>query len=91
MFRSLQLILRQLEVRLPRIGQKRLFACVEIGFTAFAVIFLEHWRLFCVDWKYGCQDTGEKVYSPAMKLGLLHLPFYFETIGSYFASYGGVA
>ena len=46
-------------------------------FTAFSVLILEHLRLFCVNWKYGCQDTVEKVYLPALKLGLQHSTFYF--------------
>ena len=29
---------------------------------------LEHWRLFCFDWRYCCQDTGENVYSPAFEI-----------------------
>ena len=76
-FRTLEVILRRLEVQLPRKGRKRLFAGFEIGFMAFAVLFLEHWRLFCVDRRYGCLDTGEKIFSPFLKLGFRHSPFYF--------------
>ena len=50
-FRTLELILRLLEVRLPRHRRKRLFTGFEIGLTALAVLFLEYWRLFYVDWR----------------------------------------
>ena len=48
-FITLQVYLHRLGVLLPRYGWKRLFASFEIGLTAFAVVFLEHWRLFCFD------------------------------------------
>ena len=41
-FRSLDVILLQLEVLWPRYRQKRLFVGFEIGLTAFSVIFFEH-------------------------------------------------
>ena len=41
----------------------KIFICLfSIGFIAFTVLFLEHWRLFYVNWRYGCQDTGENIY-----------------------------
>ena len=60
-FRTLDVIVRRIEVRLPRYGQKRLFTAFEIVLIAFAFVFLEHWKLFCVDWRYGCQDMGKNV------------------------------
>ena len=47
--RTLETILRRLEVLFPRYGRKRLFNDFEIGFLAFAILFLEHSMLFCVD------------------------------------------
>ena len=73
---------------MPRFGQKNLFAGFKIGFTAVDVLFLEHWKLFCIDWRYGCKDTGDNVYSPTLKLSVLYLPFTFKNIGGYFASIG---
>ena len=67
-FRTLEFILRRLEVRLPRYKRKRLFAGFEIGFTVIAVLFFEHWRFICIDWRYFCQDTGENIYLQALKL-----------------------
>ena len=78
-FRTLEVILCRLEVPLPRYGRNRLLSSFKIGFTAFAVLFLEHRRLFFIDWRYFCQDTGETVYYPALKLGLPHSPFFFRT------------
>ena len=69
--------MRRLVVLLQRYSRKRLFVGFKIGLTAFEFLFLEHWMLFCVDWMYGCQDTGENIYLPALKLGLRHLQFYF--------------
>ena len=85
-FRTLEVILRLLEVRLPRYFQKPIFADFEIGFTAFFILFLEYYRLFYLYWRYFCQDTGDNVYLPAFKLGLLFSPFYFKKIEGYFAS-----
>ena len=76
-FRTLEVILLRLEILLPRNGRKRLFAGFKIGFTSFAVLLLEHWRLHFVDWWYICQDTGKNVYLLSMKLDLRHLPLYF--------------
>ena len=59
--------MHQLEVRLPKYEQKRLFAWFEIVFTALAFQILEHRRLIYADLKYYSKDTGEKVYSPALK------------------------
>ena len=76
-FRTLEVILRQLEVRLPSYRRKHLFDCFEFGFTVFAILFLEHWKLYCIDWSHGCQDTGGIIYLPALKLSLRPLQFYF--------------
>ena len=75
--RTLDVNLHRLEVRLPRYGQKRLFTGFEMVFTAFTVLLIEHWRFFCNDWRYCWKDMGENIYSPALKLGLLHSQFYF--------------
>ena len=56
---------------MQRYGRKRIFAGFEIRFMALAVLFLEHWRYFCVDWRCGCQDKGKNVYLPALKLGFM--------------------
>ena len=72
-----------------KIQAKRLLSGYEIGFKVFSVLFLEHWRLFSVDWRYFGQDTGKNVYSQALKLGLRYLLFYFYKIGRCFASIGG--
>ena len=39
-FRTMEVILRRLELRLPRYGRKCLFTGFKIGFTAFAVLYL---------------------------------------------------
>ena len=85
----LEVIFHRLDIQLPRYGRKRLFAIFEIVFTAFAVQFFQHWMLFWVDLKYGCLDTGKNFYSPLLKLGLQHLPLYFQKMEDYFASIGG--
>ena len=66
-----------LEVRLQRYGRKRLFDRYIIEFMVLAILVLKHLRLFCVDWKYGCQNTGDNIYLPVFKLCLRHSPFYF--------------
>ena len=52
-FGTLEVILLQLDVLWPRYGQKHLFLGIVIGFTTFALLFLEHWCFFCVDLMYG--------------------------------------
>ena len=74
-FRTLHVILRRLEVQLRTYVQKHLFVSFEIGFTLFAVLYLEYWRLVCSDWMYGCEDMRENDCLPGKKLGLRHLPF----------------
>ena len=81
--------MHQIDVQLPRYGQKHLFAGFEIGFMTFAVLFLEHCRLFCVHWRYLCQDTCENIDLPILQLGLRHLQFYILNIAGYFTSIGG--
>ena len=66
-FKTLEVILRWLEVPLAKCGWNRLFSGFKHGLEAFAVLFLEHWRLFCVNWKYGCEDTGENVCLMVLK------------------------
>ena len=61
-------------------GEKCFFASFEIEFKALDVLFFEHWRLFCVNWKYGYQDNGETVYSLSFKSGLRHSPYVFWTL-----------
>ena len=46
--RILDEIFRLLEVRLPGYGQNLSFAVFEMEFTPLSLLFLEHWRLFCV-------------------------------------------
>ena len=51
------------ELLFQRYRRKSLITCLEIRFMALKVLFLKHWRLFCVDKRYGCQDTGEKLFA----------------------------
>ena len=44
----------------------------QIPCTSLSVLFSEHWRLFCVDWRYDCQDMSKIFYFPALKFGLRH-------------------
>ena len=76
-FSTLKVFFHRSEVPLPTYGHKRMFTAFETGFTAFAVLFLALWRLFCVNRRYRCQDTGENGYSPDLKPVLRHWPFYF--------------
>ena len=62
---------------MPRYGLKSLFNCFEIGFTAIFVLYLKHWTLFCVNWRYSYLDRGENVNLMAVVLGLQHFQFYF--------------
>ena len=71
---------------LPRCGQKLYFACFETGFAAFPVLFWALGWLFCLNRTYHCQDTGERVASPAFKPVFRHLPLFFEHFAGYFAS-----
>ena len=64
-FRTLEVIFSRSKVQLLSYEQKRSFACFESGFSSFAVLFLALCRLFCVDWRYSCQDTGENAHSPS--------------------------
>ena len=79
-FSTLEIILSPSEVPLPRYERKCSFAIFEIGFTAFAVLFLIRWRLFWVDPRYYCQYLREIIHSPAMKSVLWHSLFYFSTL-----------
>ena len=47
----------------------------EIAFMALSVLFIEHLRLFYIDWRYSCQDTGKIFNSPGLKSGLRHYLF----------------
>ena len=46
-----------------------MFAGFEIGFTAFAVLFLTLWSIFGVDQRYHCQDTALNVVSLVFQTG----------------------
>ena len=59
--------MRGLEVWFPRYWRKCSFSGFEIGFAAFPVVFLALCKCFCVNQRYGCQDTDENFYSPFLK------------------------
>ena len=69
---------------MPRYERKCWFANFGTSFTAFAVLFLELWRLFLLDWRYCCQNTGENVHSLFLKPVLRHLLLNFYQFGGYF-------
>ena len=73
---------------MPKYKQKLLFASFKIWIIALSLLFLQHWRLFFIDWRYSFSDTGKTLYLPPLKLGLRHNPYYFYNIGGYFASIG---
>ena len=60
-----------------KIRAKRLFAGFETRFVAFAVLLLEQYNLFYVNRGYFCQDTGENLHSPDLKMVLRHSPCFF--------------
>ena len=64
-------ILRQSSIRLPRYRVKHCFTWFKIEFTAFAVLFGALWWIFCVNWTYRCQDTGENITWPAFDTGVI--------------------
>ena len=66
-FNTLKAILSWSKLPLPRYGWKRSFSGSKTGVTAYTVLFLALWRLFWVDKKYHCQDTGKNVLSKALK------------------------
>ena len=66
----------QFDIPLPKYVQKRYFFTYEIVFTAVAVLFWALWWLFCIDRTYRCQDTGENVTLPDLKLVLRHSGFF---------------
>ena len=72
------------KVLLKSYRQKRSFCGFETSFTALVVLFLTLWRLFWVDQRYRCPDTGENVHLPAFKPVLLHSLFYFLYFWGYF-------
>ena len=76
-FITFDVILSRLEVPMPRYGPIRSFAKFETVFLAFAVLFLELWRLFKVDQRYRCEIMGKNVHFPAPKPVLYLLLFYF--------------
>ena len=67
-------------VRLQRFVQKCLLSGFEMVFTVYAVLFLEHWMLFSLDWRYGCEDKGENINMPALKLDLRHGGSIYQTL-----------
>ena len=54
------------------------FTGFETGFKAFLLFFWALWWLICFNLTYRCQDMGENVSSPILKLILSHLLFFFE-------------
>ena len=86
LFSTLEVILSLSNVRFPIYGQKRSCSGFETSFTAFDVLFLALWRLYWVDWRYCCQDTGKNVYAPALNPVLRISLFYFEHFLGYFES-----
>ena len=88
-FRTLDVILSWSEVQRTRCWLICPFTGFETGFTVFAVLFLEVSRLFWVDFRYRCQDTGENVHSLAYKTVFPAFAVYFLKIGGYFVSIGG--
>ena len=65
---------------MPRYARKFIFAGFQLGFTAFAVLFLKLSRLFCVNLKYRCQDTSENVYLLALNRFFGICCFIFTTL-----------
>ena len=59
------------EVLLPKYETKGLFSGFGTGFTVFGVLILALWRLFLVDRRYCCQDTGETVHSAVIETGFI--------------------
>ena len=59
-FSTFEFILSRSNVRLQTYGQK--FSCIgfEVGYTAFNVVFLEVWRLFCVNQRCHLPRYGQK-------------------------------
>ena len=47
---------------------------------AIFIFFLEYWRLFLVDWRYGCQYSRNIFFLSVLKLGLRHYLYYFQKI-----------
>ena len=88
-FCTLEVILFQSEVPLQKYRRKCVFTSFETSFTAYSVLFLALWRFFYVDQRYFCQHTGINMCSLALKPVLRHLPFFFQDLGSIFASIGG--
>ena len=78
----------QLDVRLPKYWQNLLFACFKIKFTKLSILFFKLLRLFCVNSRYSCQDTGKTLYSPPLKFDLRYYPIYFLNIVNYFLLIG---
>ena len=58
-FSTLEVIFGRSKVRLPRLDRKRSFSRFETYLTAFSALYLVLWKLFWVDWRYSCQDTGK--------------------------------
>ena len=79
-FRALVALLRQLVVPFPRYGRKCFLAGFETGLTAFAAALWALWWLYCINRKYLCQDTSEKVSSLGFKLVFEHLQLFLGTL-----------
>ena len=89
-FQNIGCYFASIECTVAKILAKNLLDGFEMVFTAFAVLLLEDWKLFCVDWSYGCHYTGDNIYFKALKLGLWHSPVYFQNIGGYFTLMRGM-
>ena len=79
-FSTFEGILSRSKVPLAWYGWKRSFSSFETNFTAFAVLFYHFWMLFFINQRYCCQDIGEHVHSPVLKLDLRHSLFYFYSL-----------
>ena len=62
-FRTLEVNLRLLNVRMLTYGRIGLYHGFKIRFMAFIVQLLEHWRLFCADWRYGWKIQAKRLFA----------------------------
>ena len=80
-------VLRWSNVPLPKYWEKYFYIEFVTLFTAFAVHFWALWWLFCFDWPYRYQSTGENVSLPTLKPVWLRSPFYFWALWLLFYVY----
>ena len=83
-YSTFEVFLFRWEVMLPRYVQKRVYVGFETGFTAFAVLFLALWRLFCVDRRYCCQNIGENVFA-GFEIGFTAFSILFLALWMFFS------